>query len=161
MLTQGCGRAERLMLGERLVGLEFLVPGRLTVGRKQGSIVLDWRYLDFNGKQRIIPASRVWTVPGFTLDGRNGVSVIEYGAKVFGQAQAADQAAGRAFRNGALQNLFYKVAKFLQPEQRAEFRKNVVGLIENGEAPLLEGGIEVEAITVSYTHLTLPTILLV
>lgn len=149
MLTQGCGRAERLMIGERLVGLEFLVPGRLTVGRKQGSIVLDWRYLDFNGKQRIIPASRVWTVPGFTLDGRNGVSVIEYGAKVFGQAQAADQAAGRAFRNGALQNLFYKVAKFLQPDQRREFRQNIIGLIEDGQAPLLEGGIEVEAINIS------------
>ena len=41
------------------------------------------------------------------------------------------------------------MAKFLQPEQRAEFRKNVVGLIENGEAPLLEGGIEVEAINIS------------
>lgn len=85
---------------------------------------------------------RIWRIPGFTLDGENGVSVIAYGAKVFGNAIAADRAAARTFRNGLLQTIYYKVQAFLKPEQRTEFKKNLMGSIERGETPLLEGGTE-------------------
>lgn len=146
MLTRGAGRAEKLMLGTRLVGLVFLAPDRLSPHRKQGSKVVEWRYTDETGAQRIIPAARVWTIPGFSLDGVNGVSVVHYGASVFGQAAAADRAAGRAFGNGALQNLYYTFKEFLKKNQRDEFRENVQGLLEKGQTPLLEGGIEAKTL---------------
>ena len=149
MLLRGAGRAERLMFNGRLVGLVFLNPDRLTPRSQQGSIVKEWSYIEPSGNRRIIPADRVWTVPGFSLDGVNGVSAVQYGASVFGQAKAAERAAGRAFGNGALQNIYYTVKDWLKEKQRDEFRDNVMGLIEQGKTPLLEGGTDVKSLGIS------------
>lgn len=149
MLLRGAGRAEKLIFNGRLVGLVFLNPDRLTPHKRQGNVVLEWHYTDENGLRRIIPAARVWTIPGFSLDGKNGVSVVQYGTAVFGQAIAADKAAGRAFRSGALQNLYYTFKEFLKKDQRDAFRENVLGLLEKGQTPLLEGGIEAKALNIN------------
>lgn len=139
MLLRGAGRAEKLYLGPKLVGLVFLDPNKLVcnrdaAGRKRFS------YPKANGEMREIPEARIWAIPGFTLDGINGVSVISYGAKVFASAIAADKAAAQTFKNGLLQTIYYKMSNFLKPGQREEFKKNLAGSIERGEAPLLEGG---------------------
>jgi HK97 family phage portal protein len=126
-------------VGPQLVGLSFLDPNKLVCNRDQNGRKR-WQYPRENGEMREIPESRIWTIPGFTLDGTNGVSVISYGAKVFGSAIAADKAAAQTFKNGLLQTIYYKMANFLKPEQRVEFKKNLAGSIERGEAPLLEGG---------------------
>lgn len=141
MLLRGNAFAEKLYAGERLIGLQFLDPDRLTINRDvSGNKV--YRYLKKDGNPRTIPPSRIWLIPGFTLDGESGVSVIRYGAKVFGNAMAADKAAAQTFRNGLLQTVYYKITQFLKPEQRTEFKKNLMGSIERGETPLLEGGTE-------------------
>ena len=141
MLLRGAGRAEKLMVGGQVVGLAFLDPDKLVIGRNlQGRKT--YNYPRPNGEMREIPVDRIWTIPGFTLDGINGVSVIAYGAKVFGTAIAADKAAANTFKSGLLQTIYYKVNTFLKPDQRAEFKKNLAGTIERGEAPLLEGGTE-------------------
>lgn len=139
MLLRGAGRAEKLYVGPQLVGLSFLDPNKLVCNRDQNGRKR-WQYPRANGEMREIPESRIWTIPGFTLDGTNGVSVISYGAKVFGSAIAADKAAAQTFKNGLLQTIYYKMANFLKPGQREEFKKNLAGSIERGEAPLLEGG---------------------
>lgn len=139
MLLRGAGRAEKLYVGPQLVGLTFLDPNRLVCNRDQKGRKR-WQYPRPNGEMREIPESRIWTIPGFTLDGTNGVSVISYGAKVFGSAIAADKAAAQTFKNGLLQTIYYKMTNFLKPGQREEFKKNLAGSIERGEAPLLEGG---------------------
>lgn len=149
MLLRGAGRAEKLMFNGRMVGLVFLNPDRLVPRLQQGSVVREWSYTEATGQRRIIPADRVWTVPGFSIDGVNGLSAVQYGAAVFGQAKAAERAAGRAFRNGALQNIYYTVQSFLKQTQRDEFRDNVMGLIEQGKTPLLEGGTDVKALSIS------------
>lgn len=149
MLLRGAGRAEKLMIGNRLVGLDFLDPDRLSEHRCQGRVVREWAYISDTGVRRIIPAEKVWTIPGFSLDGKNGVSVVQYGSGVFGQAQAAEGAASRAFRNGALQNLYYVVKDFLKADKRQEFRDNVMGVIEKGQTPLLEGGIDAKTLGIS------------
>lgn len=139
MLLRGAGRAEKMMVGGRLVALAFLNPDKLVIGRDSNGRKV-YRYPRPNGEMREIPASLVWTIPGFTLDGENGVSVVAYGAKVFGTAIASEQAAAKTFKSGLLQTIYYKVDAFLKPDQRAEFKKNLSGTIERGEAPLLEGG---------------------
>lgn len=141
MLLRGAGRAEKLYAGTRLIGLAFLDPDKLVINRDTAGRKV-YSYPRPDGSRRVIPRDRVWTIPGFTLDGENGVSVISYGAKVFGAAIAAEQAAARTFRNGLLQTIYYKINQFLRPDQRTEFKKNLVGSIERGEAPLLEGGTE-------------------
>lgn len=139
MLLRGAGRAEKLYVGPQLVGLAFLDPNKLVCSRDAAGR-RRFTYPRPNGQPREIPESRIWTIPGFTLDGTNGVSVISYGAKVFGSAIAADKAAAQTFKNGLLQTIYYKMSHFLKPGQREEFNKNLRGTIERGEAPLLEGG---------------------
>lgn len=139
MLLRGAGRAEKLYTGQRLVGLSFLDPDKLVISTAPDGRV-SYKYPRPDGGMREIPAERIWTVPGFTLDGVNGVSVVAYGAKVFGAAIAAERAAAQTFRNGLLQTIYYKINTFLKPQQREEFRKNIAGSIARGEAPLLEGG---------------------
>ncbi|HWT21647.1 MAG TPA: phage portal protein [Variovorax sp.] len=139
MLLRGAGRAEKMYVGPQLVGLSFLDPNKLVCNRDRNGR-RRFEYPRPNGEMREIPESRIWTIPGFTLDGVNGVSVISYGAKVFGSAIAADKAAAQTFKNGLLQTIYYKMTNFLKPGQREEFKKNLAGSIERGEAPLLEGG---------------------
>jgi HK97 family phage portal protein len=141
MLLRGAGRAEKLYVGPQLIGLAFLDPDKLVITRDVNGRRI-YQYPRPNGTMREIPVDRIWTIPGFTLDGINGVSVIAYGAKVFGAAIAAEQAAARTFKNGLLQTLYYKVSNWLKPAQREEFKKNLAGSIERGEMPLLEGGTE-------------------
>lgn len=148
MLLRGAGRAEKLYVGSSLVGLSFLDPNKLvcrrdTAGRKH------FTYPRPNGEMREIAEARIWTIPGFTLDGVNGVSVISYGAKVFGSAIAAEKAAAQTFKSGLLQTVYYKMAAFLKPDQRADFKKNLQGSVERGEAPLLEGGMDVGSVGVN------------
>lgn len=146
MLLRGAGRAEKLYVGEQLVGLAYLDPDKLVCTRDFNTGRKRYTYPRPNGTLREIPESRVWTIPGFTLDGTNGVSVIAYGAKVFGNAMAADKAAAQTFKSGLLQTVYYKMAAFLNPKQRAEFKANLQGSVERGETPLLEGGTDVETV---------------
>lgn len=147
MLLRGAARVEKLMIGKRIVGLRFLAPDRLSGSRKLDGTT-EWRYLGEDGKQRLIPAERIWHLPGFSLDGKYGVSVVAYGARVFGNAIAADEAASRTFKTGLIQTLYYKVANWLTPAQRQEFKKEYAGSIERGEVPVLEGGIDVSTVGV-------------
>jgi HK97 family phage portal protein len=148
MLLRDAGRAERLFVGDQLVGLAFLSPDKLSITRDaQGRRV--YHYPRANGTMREIAPARIWTIPGFTLDGINGVSVIAYGAKVFGSAISAEKSAASTFRRGLLPTIYYKAASFLTEKQRGEFKKNLAGTIERGEAPLLEGGMDAGSIGIS------------
>lgn len=145
ILLRGAGRAEKLYVGPQLVGLAFLAPDKLVITRNVDGRRI-FLYPRQDGTMREIPAARIWTIPGFTLDGTNGVSVIAYGAKVFGGAIAAEAAAAKTFKNGMLQTIYYKMAQWLKPAQRDEFHKNVHGAVERGQAPLLEGGTDVQSL---------------
>ena len=151
MLLRGNARAERLVIGGRTVGLRFLAPDRLWIGRDTSGAP-QYRYTEADGRQVEIPADRVWTVPGFSLDGVTGVSAIAYGANVFATAMAADQAAGTTFKNGLMPTTYFSMERILTPAQRAEFRENltkVAGAMNAGKSPLLEGGMKVAEVGIN------------
>ncbi len=148
MLLRGNGRAEKLYVGTQLVGLAFLDPNKLVITRDINGRKI-YQYPRADGTPREIPAARIWNVPGFTLDGETGVSVIAYGAKVFGSAMAAERSAAKTFRNGMLPTVYYKVAAFLKPEQRRMFKSEIQGSVERGEAPVLEGGTDVGTVGIN------------
>lgn len=144
-MLMGAGRAEKLMGNGKVIGLAFLDPDKLRIstlanGRKR------YEYPRPDGTLREIPVANIWTVPGFTLDGMNGVSVIQYGAKVFQASIDAENAARRSFRNGTMQAIYYTAKNWFKPVQRTEFKTSVAGSVERGEAPLLEGGTDVKAV---------------
>lgn len=143
MLLRGNARAEKLVIGGRVVGLVFLRSENLSgpYNSDQGRV---WRYSE-NGRQRDIPDARIFHIPGFTLDSREGVSVIQYGANVFGAALAADQAANKTFANGLHPTTYFKYPTQLRAEQREDARKaikRISGVLNAGEPAILEAGME-------------------
>ena len=148
MLVRGNARCEKFVTNGRVTSLIFLAPNRLAKSVR-GDGTVEWRYTNKDGKQRAIPNERIWTIPGFSLDGECGVSVVQYGAEVFGSAQAADMVASKTFANGLMQTIYYKMERILNPTQRAEFRENLAtltGAINAGKSPLLEGGMSADTI---------------
>lgn len=146
MLLRGNARCEKLMVGERVVGLNFLFPARLSITRRaDGS--KEYRYTEEDGRQRLIPASRIWTIPGWSLDGKTGVSVIQYGAQVFGAALATDSAAAGTFKRGLMPTVWFKYPKLLKPGQREEARETIEGRLSGavnaGKPAILEADMEV------------------
>lgn len=143
MLLRGGAWWERQVANGRLVGVVFLDPCRLTWTRIRPG---HFRYLYKDPKtdiQREIPESRIVYLPGFSLDGLCGVSVIAYGANVFGNALAADAAAGRTFKNGLLPTTYIKTERVLQKSQREkvrDFTEKVSGALNSGKPFVLEAG---------------------
>ncbi|MEF2147784.1 phage portal protein [Aquilutibacter rugosus] len=151
MLLRGNARSEKLMVGDRIVGLDFLHPDRLSkVTDYQGHT--KWRYREANNKTRDIPADRIWHVPGFSLDGKNGVSVIHHGAEVFGAAIAAERAANSTWKNGLHPTTAWSYPEKLQPDQRKDARaaiKKLSGSVNAGDPVIIEAGMDVKVIGIN------------
>lgn len=151
LLNQGNGISEKQLIGGRLVGLKFLSPDRLS-RRRVANGNYQFFYREDNGVQRQVQDSRIFHVPGFSLDGRWGVSAISYGAKVFGSALAASQAANSTFEKGLQPSIYFQIERTLRKEQREEFRENlkqIRGSMQAGNSPLLEGGMTAEALGIN------------
>jgi len=151
MLLHGNARCEKLMVGGRVVGLQFLHPSRLMVLRRaDGS--KEYRYTDEDGRQRVIPEAQVWTIPGWSLDGKTGVSVIQYGAQVFGAAIATDKAAAGTFKRGLMPTVWFKYPEKLKPNQREEAREFIInrasGAVNAGKPIILESGMETGVLSI-------------
>ncbi|AMG88079.1 phage portal protein [Bordetella bronchiseptica] len=145
MLLRGVARCEKLLVGGRLVGLQFLNPDRLSRTRLGDS--WEYRYTDDFGRQRVIEESRIWSIPGWSLDGKNGVSVLRYGAQVFGAALATDEAAAGTFKRGLMPSVWFKYPNKMSKEQREEAREFITGraagAVNAGRPIILENGMEV------------------
>ncbi len=152
MLLRGAARAERLEVGGRLVGLRFLHPDRLAPLARYGDGRRGWNFKQDDGSIRFIPAERIWTLPGFSLDGVNGVSVVSFSANVMGAARAAERVANRTFAKGLHPTTAWKFPSVLRADQREDARdaiKKLAGAINGGEPAILEAGMEVETIGIN------------
>ncbi len=150
MLLRGNAFAEKLTIGTRLVGLKFLNPTYLTI-QSDSNYNVKFFYTE-KGKQREIPEARIFHIPGFTTNGKWGLSVVAYGAGVFGSALAADTAANSTFENGLSPTTALMVDRIVKPDQREAFRTSmalVTGAINAGKTPVLEQGMDIKTIGIN------------
>lgn len=150
MLLRGAGYAEKLMAGDRMVGLDFLHPDRLLIRSENGRKRVQYRNDD--GSYRDIPLDRIWHIPGFSLDGKSGVSVIAYGAHVFGSALAADSTARGVFERGLTQTTALKMPKVLTEPQREQARESLEALssaIKSGRSAVLEADTDIVTVGIN------------
>lgn len=153
ILLRGNGFSEKQMIGNRLISLDFLSPNRLSAKKdSNGNVKL--LYTDDNGRQRPIEDRNLFHIPGFSLDGKWGLSTIKYGAAIFGSALAATEAANKTFENGLAPTVAFTMGQVLKKEQREEFRENlktITGSLNAGKSPLLEGGMDAKVIGITPT----------
>lgn len=151
MLLWGNAYAEIRRIGGRVVSIEFLLPSKMELECDDNGR-LRYFYTPPKGGRRPIARTDMLHIPGFTLDGRIGLSAISYGANIFGAAISADEAASNTFRNGLLPTVAFKVDRILKPEQRDDFReyvKAVSGAMNAGRSPVLEQGVTPETIGIN------------
>lgn len=149
---RGNGFSERLIFNDRLVGLRFLEPNRLSFKGVTANGGYQLTYNECKNKWRVIDSKSLFHIPGFSLDGRFGLSTIEYGASVFGSALAASTAANSTFEKGLQPTVAFTLDRVLKKEQRDDFRENlkaIRGALNAGESPLLEGGMDAKTIGIT------------
>jgi HK97 family phage portal protein len=148
MLLRGNAYAEKQMIDGRVVGLEFLSPFRLQIAIGHNGKKV-YRYSMGGLKEREIPEARIWKIPGFSLDGVTGLSVINYGSTIFGAAQAAEQAASATFSKGLMPTTALLFPKVLNPSQRDDMRtslETLSGAVNSGRPVVLEAGTEIQTV---------------
>jgi HK97 family phage portal protein len=153
MLLRGAAYTEKDYIGTKLVSLSPLFAPGLTWTYLNGERI--YRYTDpLNGRQRIIPTQNIWRMPAFTLGGRDDMSPIAYGGRMFLGAMAADQASARFFEAGMMASGFVTMPDgvWLNEEQRDSMRESLDrfrGSRNLGGVFTLEGGAKYAPLTMS------------
>jgi len=141
IVLRGNACAERLTIGQRLVGLRPL-PGMLPTIDQNGAIV--YEIMD-RGKRERFPADRIFHLRGFGSGSGLGMSAIRYGAHSMGLALAADEAAGKVFSNAMMPSGAIETEQGLTPEQREALRAHLgdyAGSSRTGKILTLEAGLK-------------------
>lgn len=154
MMLRGVGYAEKDIIGGRLVSLDPLYVPNVTKVTKNGRT--SYRYVDPDtSQQREIPEDRIWKLPAFTLDGKDGISPVCYGARVFGGAIAADEASQALFDNGMSASGFVTTPDkmWLTQEQRDKMRAHLdefaYSAANSRKSFILEGGMDYKPLSMN------------
>ena len=129
----------------RVISLDILDPQYMRV-RREDNGEISYIYTKNNVDGRTYSENEILHFKGFTLDGLVGLSPISYQASVMGLQIAANNAAGKAFKNNLKTGGFLKTGdRVLNAEQRELVRKALseYGQPENaGKWMVLEAGME-------------------
>jgi HK97 family phage portal protein len=146
-LLWGNAYVEKRYSGSRIVALGFLLPQFVTRPRRGINASPNYKYFDpFTQEEREIEPSRIWQIPGLTLDGENGLSAIQYGRNSIGSALNADKASAETFRDATRASGIVTMDANLTDKQRDSIRAHVKTVSESGGVYVLEKGAGFESL---------------
>lgn len=142
-LLWGNAYALKVVAGNRLVALWPLHPAHVEIKRQDETDAL--LYVFTGGSKPVIyQAADILHVRNFTLDGINGLSVIQQSALAVGLNQVAEKSAAVMLRKGARPQIVMETPLNLTPEKIAVIReawtKSQSGAANAGELAIAEGG---------------------
>ncbi len=136
--------------GGDLISLEPLNPAYVN-RRKNANGSYSYVYTE-DGKQFEYAEDEIWHLKGLTLNGKEGLSVIQFGVNSMGNALALDESSGRLYSNGMRPGGALTVAQVLKKDQRDDIRKNIAdqigGVAKTGGTIILEAGMKYENLTI-------------
>lgn len=140
LLLWGNAYVEKSFSAGRLVALTPLMPGQVEKKRRENGAFF-YAYTDAKkGRRREIEEGHMMHIPAFTMDGLIGLSVIGCARQIFGNAMAAEEAAGQTFANGMKSSGMVTMDAVLKPGQREEVRQHVKSVSAEGGVMVLEKG---------------------
>lgn len=95
MLIRGNGPSEVSRIGDRVVSVRPLINATPEI--RQGRLYR-WSFSD-RGQVEYLPPEKVFNIPGFSVGGGLGLSVVRHGVHSFGHALAADETSATFFAN--------------------------------------------------------------
>jgi len=141
----------KVMTGPRLSALWPLHPAHVEIKRDEDTGAL--LYIYTGGKERkVYFADEILHVRNFTLDGLNGLSVIQQAAQAIGLNQAAEKTAAVTMRKGTRPTVVMEIPNAISPQQRTDIRKawaETNGGTENaGQLAITEAGAKLTPLSV-------------
>ena len=149
LLLWGNAFVEKSFSAGRLVALTPLFPSCVEKKRRDNGSFF-YVYNDpAKATRREIDESHMMHIPAFTMDGLLGVSVIGCARQVFGNAMAADEAAGKTFANGMKSSGLVTMDMLLKPDQREDVRQHVKKVSADGGVMVLEKGSDYQQLSMN------------
>lgn len=140
LLLWGNAYVEKSFSAKRLVALTPLLPGQVEKKRREDGAFV-YVYTDSKqGKRREITEQHMMHIPAFSMDGLIGLSVIGCARQIFGNAMAAEEAAGKTFANGIKSSGLVTMDAVLKGDQREEVRQHIRKVSSEGGVMVLEKG---------------------
>jgi HK97 family phage portal protein len=106
-----------------------------------------------DGTKVVFDADEFWYVPGLSLDGRTGVSLLTYARQSLGTTIAADRAAAKAFSGGALISGLVSPEDDLEADEakdiKAQLNQNVSGYENAGAIAVVNRRLKFQPWTMS------------
>ena len=134
-----------------IVALQPLDSAQVVVGRNNTGARV-YRYTKAS-KHTVFNEDDILPVRGFSFNGDEGLTPIEYGAHCFGAALAADKTARRFFSDGMQADGVLEMDSFLNSDQRDQVKENIIkpfqGLRNTGRTMLLEGGMKYKQLSIN------------
>jgi HK97 family phage portal protein len=118
------------------------LPTREEINSRNMPVGGQWyRVRLMDGTQKEYDATDIFHVPGLSLDGMNGISVLSYARNSLGTTISADRAAAKKFDNGAMISGMITPEDDLAPGETRKIRKelqdSVVGWENAGGIPVI------------------------
>jgi HK97 family phage portal protein len=150
MCVLGNGYAKKMIIGDRLIGLQLVDQGCTYPYRTPQNFQLRYKGKDLFGRDFDVPAAEMYHLKGFNFGGDAGLSLISYGAQSLGMTLAANKTAGRLFAAGMNTSGFLETAATLQEDDRERLTKimaDYMGSDNAGKMMILEGGMKWNGMT--------------
>jgi len=111
---------------------------------------IHYEYQPPKGGKRILKPEEVFHLRGLSIDGLNGISLVQMARDAIGLALAADLALGRVFKNGSFVDGTLRTEKSLSDTAYerllASWQARYGGAANAGQTPILEEGLEYKPI---------------
>jgi len=144
--------AERLLDGRRLAGLSQIPWQNYDIIRDFKDRKLKYR-LRGTTEQIMLDRDQVLHVPGPSLDGIVGMSLLTYAASVIRLSNSYDSFGQDFYKNGAISSGVFEIDSFLKDEAYNRLKKdlatNYTGLKNRGKPMLLEDGLKYKTLTIN------------
>jgi HK97 family phage portal protein len=104
------------------------------------------------GKSEVLPARKVYHVPGFSWDGLKGISIIRAAAETFGRGLALDDFTNRFFGQGMNFGMVLEFPNEVKDREqtRKEFEEKYGGLHNSHKPVILTNGGKISRIPISF-----------
>lgn len=128
-----------------------LSPDRVTPQQDNSRRVV-YKYKDPDGETKTLRSENVFHVRGLSLDGVNGIGVIEHARNAIGSAMAQEKHGAALFKNGGLPTVWISRPKEsrwtanARKNFREEWRAVQAGEENLGQPPILSDGMELHSL---------------
>lgn len=152
LLGEGAARKHWNIGRTRVVAIEVIDPRRLRDVENPQGTAWWWEYTNFRGEKIELRQDDVLHLPGFSMQGRRGISAVAVARETLGLALAANKTAGNLFKSGMRNSGFLETGQVLDEDDREKLTKimsQYMGAANAGGLMILEGGMKFNALNMS------------